>query len=153
MKICPQDRTDFYTYSLNSTPIIAYIFLRLHIASRRPLDHSLFAFVLCFLRQKIKKNFASPQLRFLDPIFMRQLSSMCRHRYTAVATLTARWRYGTRSRAVAMSKIIPDVSKMTHGFFITNNSMILYSKHIIHIDDFPLNGHPPSSHYDSKIQK
>ena len=34
------------------------------------------------------------------------------------------------------------VSKMTHGFFITINSMILYLKHIIHIDDFPLNGHP-----------
>ena len=39
------------------------------------------------------------------------------------------------------------VSKMTHGFFITINSMILYFKHIIHIDDFPLNGHPPSSYY------
>ena len=37
------------------------------------------------------------------------------------------------------------VSKMTHGFFITNNSMILYFKRIIHIDDFPLNGHPPSN--------
>ena len=37
------------------------------------------------------------------------------------------------------------MSKMTHGFFITINSMILYFKHIIHIDDFPLNGHPPSS--------
>ena len=36
------------------------------------------------------------------------------------------------------------LSKMTHGFFITINSMILYFKHIIHIDDFPLNGHPPS---------
>ena len=23
--------------------------------------------------------------------------------------------------------------------------MILYFKHIIHIDDFPLNGHPPST--------
>ena len=33
------------------------------------------------------------------------------------------------------------VSKMTHGFFITINSMILYFKHIIHIDDFLLNGH------------
>ena len=38
-----------------------------------------------------------------------------------------------------------NVSKMTHGFFITINSMILYFKHIIHFDDFPLNGHPPSS--------
>ena len=36
------------------------------------------------------------------------------------------------------------MSKMTHGFFITINSMILYFKHIIHIDDFPLNGPPPS---------
>ena len=25
--------------------------------------------------------------------------------------------------------------------------MILYFKHIIHIDDFPLNGHPPSFYY------
>ena len=32
----------------------------------------------------------------------------------------------------------------THGFFITTNSMILYFKNIIHIDDFPLNGHPPT---------
>ena len=36
------------------------------------------------------------------------------------------------------------VSKWTHGFFITINGMILYFKHIIHIDDFLLNGHPPS---------
>ena len=36
------------------------------------------------------------------------------------------------------------VSKITHGFFITITSMILYFKHIIHIDDFPLYGHPPS---------
>ena len=61
-----------------------------------------------------------------------------------MARLTARWRYGTRCRAVAMSKSRPDVSKMPHGFFITINSMILYFKHIIHIDDFSLNGHPPS---------
>ena len=37
------------------------------------------------------------------------------------------------------------VSKITHGFFITINSMILYFKHIIHIDDFLLNGHTPSA--------
>ena len=36
------------------------------------------------------------------------------------------------------------VSRMIHGFFITINSMILYFKHIIHIDDLPLNGHPSS---------
>ena len=28
---------------------------------------------------------------------------------------------------------------------VTINGMILYFKHIIHIDDFPLNGHPPST--------
>ena len=40
------------------------------------------------------------------------------------------------------------MSKMTHGFIITINSgMLLYLKHIIHIDDFPLNGHPPSVYY------
>ena len=32
------------------------------------------------------------------------------------------------------------VSKMTLGFFITINSMILYFKHIIHIDEFPSTG-------------
>ena len=79
-KICPKNRTDFYPQRLNSTPIIAYIFLRLHIASPRPLERSLFAFVLCSLRQKIKNNFASSQLRFLDDIFMRQFSGRCRHR-------------------------------------------------------------------------
>ena len=39
------------------------------------------------------------------------------------------------------------VSKYFHRFFITINSMILYFKHIIRIDDFPLNGHPPSIYY------
>ena len=79
MTVC-QNRTDFYPHGLNSTPIIAYIFLRLHVAYPRTLDRSLFAFVLCFLRQTIKKNFALPQLRFLDAIFMRQFSRRCRHR-------------------------------------------------------------------------
>ena len=79
-KICPQNRTDFYPYCLNSTPIIAYIFLLLQIASPRPLDRSLFAFVLCFLRQKIKKNFASPQLRCLHVIFTQLFSRRCRYR-------------------------------------------------------------------------
>ena len=121
------------------------MFLRLHVAYPRPLGRSLFAFVHRFFTTKNQKEFRiSPQLRFLDAIFMRQFSRRCRHRYTALATLTARWRYDTRCRVVAMSKSRPDASKMTHGFFITINSMILYFKHIIHIDDFPLNGHPPS---------
>ena len=40
-----------------------------------------------------------------------------------------------------------------HGFFITINSMILYFKHIVHIDDFPLNGHLPSIVYVGKINE
>ena len=36
------------------------------------------------------------------------------------------------------------VIKMSNVFCITINSMILYFKHIIHIDDFPLDGYPPS---------
>ena len=40
------------------------------------------------------------------------------------------------------------VSKTTHGFFITMNGMIPDFKHIIHIVDFPLNGHPPSVYYN-----
>ena len=39
----------------------------------------------------------------------------------------------------------------TQGFFITINSMILYFKHIIRIDDFPLNGHPPSIRLSSDL--
>ena len=40
---------------------------------------------------------------------------------------------------------------VSNGFFITINSMILYFKHIIHIDDFPLNGHPPSRYNRTDI--
>ena len=44
------------------------------------------------------------------------------------------------------------LSKMTHGFFKTINSMILYFKHIIHIHEFPLNGHPPNCLYGPDSQ-
>ena len=56
-KICPQNRTDFYPHGLNSTAIIASIFLSLHITSPRPLDRSLFAFVLSFFTTKNQKEF------------------------------------------------------------------------------------------------
>ena len=56
-KICPQNRTDFSPCIRNSTPIIANKFLRLHIASPRPLDRSLFAFVLCFFTTLNQKEF------------------------------------------------------------------------------------------------
>ena len=70
----------FYPHGLNSTPIIAYIFLRIHVAQPQPLDRSLLRLSFVFLRQQIKKNFASPQLRCLDAIFTRQFSRRCRHR-------------------------------------------------------------------------
>ena len=46
--------------------------------------------------------------------------------------------------AAPRSKQYESIHGFSHGLFITINSMILYFKHIIHIDDFPLNGHPPS---------
>ena len=58
--------------------------------------------------------------------------------------------YGATPRSKTyVSKINPS----THGFFITINSMILYFKHIIHIDDFLLNGHPPSCSYVGRIKE
>ena len=57
-KICPQNRNDFYLHGLNLTPIIAYIFLRLHVAYPRPLDCSLFASICpLFFTTKNKKEF------------------------------------------------------------------------------------------------
>ena len=46
--------------------------------------------------------------------------------------------------AAPRSKKYVSTHGFSHGFFITINSMILYFKHIIYIDDFPLNGHLPS---------
>ena len=91
-------RTFFYAYILPVRNLWTARFLRLSL----------------FFTTTNKKEFCIATV-FLDTNFMRQLSRRCRHRNTAVATLTARWRYGTRSRAVAMSKSRPDVSKMTHG--------------------------------------
>ena len=51
------------------------------------------------------------------------------------------------ARYVVLPRSKKYVSKMTHGFFIIVNSMILSFKHIIHIDDFPLNAHLPSRYY------
>ena len=47
-----QDLTKISPRVRNSTPIIAYICLRLDIASPLPLDGSLFAFILCFFTGK-----------------------------------------------------------------------------------------------------
>ena len=56
------------------------------------------------------------------------------------------WGSGGAVNAPAWYGAAPRSTKYvsTHGFFITINSMILYFKQMIHIDDFPLNGHPPS---------
>ena len=47
-----QDLTKISPSVRNSTPIIAYICLRLHMVSPLHLDGSLFAFILCFFTEK-----------------------------------------------------------------------------------------------------
>ena len=96
-------------------------------------------------------------MRFLDATFTQQFSRRCRHRYMAVSTLTARWRNGTNYYAqlrttphnsaqlramvdfifLSIQFVFMVIGFHIHGFFITSNSMILYFKHIMHIDDFP----------------
>ena len=104
--------------TLQSSPHFFYAF----ILPVRNLWNARFLHLSFVFYDKKSKRILHRQLRFLDPTFMREFYCRCRHRYTAVATVTARWRYGTRCSAVAMSKSRPDVSKMTHGFFITINS-------------------------------
>ena len=53
MQMCPQDLTKISPRVRNSTPIIAKICLRLDIASPQHLDRSLFAFIRCFLTEKM----------------------------------------------------------------------------------------------------
>ena len=79
-KICSQNRTGFLparsqfdtNHRVNFTTPTCCL-----SATFGPL-----AFCVCplFLRQKIKKNFPSPHLRYLDAIFMRRSSRRCRHR-------------------------------------------------------------------------
>ena len=84
----------------------------------------------------------------------------CRHRSTVIA----RWRNGRYRAAFECGNVEASWGSdgrckrpsgvrggapeqkiyMSNWFFITINSMLLYFKHIIHIDDFPLNGHPPT---------
>ena len=56
--MCLHDWSKISAFVRNSTPIIAYICIRLDIDSPQHLDRLLFAFVLCFLRQK---NLMSPR--------------------------------------------------------------------------------------------
>ena len=75
-------------------------------------------------------------------LIARWRNGRCRAEYGNVEGSEGRCKRPSRVRAGARCKKY--VSKMTNGFFITINSMILYFKHIIHIDDFPLNEHQSS---------
>ena len=66
MQTSLQDLTKISPRVRNSTPIIAKICLRLDIASPLPLDGSLFALILCFLR-KFAFNDATPTARTPRP--------------------------------------------------------------------------------------
>ena len=63
---------------LQSPRNIFYAFFYAYILPVRDLWTARFLRLSVFLRQQIKKNFASPQFKFLDAIFMRQLSRRCR---------------------------------------------------------------------------
>ena len=143
---------------------MASIFMRLHVANTRPLARFLRVIVLCFLRNFLINNVAFRHR--CDVYAQRSFRVRCRHRSTADESLdgetvdaecgnfasrpagglrgaiSAPAGYGAASRSKQY------VSKWTHGFFITINRMILYFKHIIHIDDFPLTGQPPSYYYE-----
>ena len=55
-KICPQNVTDFYPNGRNTTPIIAYIFLRLHLANTLPLCDRFLRLSYVFHDKKSSKN-------------------------------------------------------------------------------------------------
>ena len=152
---------EFLAVRSNSTAIMASICMRLHVANTRPLCDRFLRFNYCpfFFTKKIINNVAFRHiLRCLCCSFRIDVATALRQ-----IRLIAGWRNGRcraecgnvegseerckrpGGRGGARSKKY--VSKMTHGFFKTINSMILYFKHIIHIDDFPLNWPPPSSSY------
>ena len=55
-KICPQNLTDFYPHGFNSTPIIAYIFIRLHLANPLPLWGRFLRLSFVFYDKNHQKN-------------------------------------------------------------------------------------------------
>ena len=71
----------------NSTPIIASIVMRIHIANPRPLDRFLRSIGLCFLHKKIINNVA---IRHSCDVLMRSLGDSFR---VDVAIAIRRWRH------------------------------------------------------------
>ena len=107
------------------------------------MSHVAFRHILRCLRCSFRINVATAlrQIRLIT----RWRNGRCRVECGNVEASEGHCKRPSGVRGGARSKKY--VSKITHGFFITINSMILYFKHIIHIDDFPLNGHPPSMNY------
>ena len=100
------------------------------------------AFCVCplFLRQKIIINFAT----FCYVVFT--LITRWRHHRLLKTTHNFAQLRTTVDFIVLSIKLVFMVLGVSYSrVLITINSMILYFKHIIHIDDFPLNGHPPSN--------
>ena len=125
--------------------------MRLHVAYLypRPFCHRFLRFSFVFTTKSIINNVAFRHiLRCLRCTFRiyvataRWRNGRCRAEYGNVEG--SEWRCKRPSRVRAGARCTKYVSKMTHGFFITINSMVLYFKHIIHIDDFPLNEHQSS---------
>ena len=67
MQMCLHDWTKISRCVRNSTPIIAYICIRLDIASPQHLDRLLFAFDLCFFTEKYV-DVATPTARTPRPV-------------------------------------------------------------------------------------
>ena len=98
-------------------------------------------------------------------IFTLQLSYRCRHRRLLNIRTTAhnfaQLRTTTHNNAQLRTMVDYIVLSIELVFMvlgvsysrvpITINSMILYFKHVIHIDDFQLNGLPPSYKYNMEM--
>ena len=109
----------------------AYTRRDLRVECKRPYAREMRRFVCAFRLRTYGVRSVNPALR-------------CSFRVD-VATALRRWRHYTLDGDTLDAELWqcrrPDqhVSKYFHGLFITINSMIIYFKHIIHIDDFPLN--------------
>ena len=113
--------------------------MRIHVANPRHRDRFLRFMVLYFLREKIINNVAFRQMRCLrcraSEIF--NVGTTEGGEQTSWGMRGAVSTPGVYGAAPRSKKY---VSKYLHGFFITINNIILYFKHIIHIDDPPSRG-------------
>ena len=119
--------------------------MHLHVAYPRPLCHRFLR--LSFVFYDKKSSQISPHFAIFCYVVFA-LIARCRHLLKTTHNC-AQLRTTTHNYAQLRTMVdfivlsIKVVFFISHGFFITINSMILYFKHIIHIDDFPFNGHPP----------